>query len=77
MCALKVFNTNFNDLNWFAGFQCEHGMMKPSWKFMEEDQNHFSYDPATATDSSSSEFLSSNPLLKDPLENYWVEVQER
>jgi len=57
------------------GFQCEDGMMKPTWKFMPH-QNHFSYDPAAGTNSSDSNFLSSNPLLKDPLEDYWVEFQE-
>ena len=51
--------------------------MKPRWKFMPAQQNHFSYDPAAGTNSSDSNFLSSNPLLKDPLEDYWVEIRER
>ena len=68
-CVIRIFA--------YSGFQCKHGIMKPTWKFMPENQNHFHYDPASVTNSINSDFLSTNPLLKDPLEDYWVEVKER
>ncbi len=53
-------------------FQCTaSGMMKPIWKFIEGNSDEFSYDPAKEGQ------VSSNPLLKDPLEDFWVEVQTR
>ena len=73
----KTLVNNLTPILAYLGFQCEHGIMKPSWIFMPENQNHFHYDPASVTNSINSDLLSSNPLLKDPLEDFWVEVKER
>ena len=54
-----------------TGFTCEHGMMRPHWNFMSHNSHEYTYDPAA------DEVLSLDPLLKDPLEEEWVEIQTR
>lgn len=55
----------------YEGFERdEHGVMRPLWKFMEGNKATYTYDPSSKTQ------LASNPLLKDPLEEYWVDIQK-
>ena len=51
-----------------TGFTCQFDMLKPQFEFYD-NVNEFAYDPA------STDKLSSNPTLKDPLEEEYLEVQ--
>ena len=53
------------------GFQCVHATMKPIWTAIisDDDDEVFSFDP------SGDGIMSLDPLLKDPLESGWLEVQ--
>merc|ERR1711983_564896 len=51
-----------------TGFTCLNEMLKPQFEFYD-NVNEFAYDPA------SSDKLSSNPTLRDPLEEEFLEVQ--
>ena len=45
--------------------------MYPAWKFSETNSNSYFYDPPT------DESVSSTPLIRDFLEEMWVEAHPR
>ena len=51
-----------------TGFTCLNEMLKPQFEFYD-NVNEFAYDPASSIK------LSSNPTLRDPLEEEFLEVQ--
>ena len=61
-------------LIFFSGYICRNEMMVPKWTYLDQENSQskiHSYDPATM------EQFSLYPLLKDPLEDYYLDVFPR
>jgi hypothetical protein len=56
---------------YFLGFECESGMFRPIWSYMPHNSNEYTYDPAADG------IMSMNPLMKDPLEEEYLEIYPR
>ena len=60
--------------HFFSGYICRNEMMVPKWTYLDQENSQnkiHSYDPATM------EQFSLYPLLKDPLEDYYLDVFPR
>ena len=72
--AITYFKTLYYSTDFFSGYICRNKMMVPKWTYLDQENSQnkiHSYDPATM------EQFSLYPLLKDPLEDYYLDVFPR